>query len=329
MNLMLVDCGILHTYIHYLLYYTTNPPLPPIIHLSIPNSSLHPTIPPAAGKSITSELTWARSGFQIGPRAKMEWLTPLQTAGAYLIAATRLLALMVYYVTIPLHYPIYYTYALVAFLLSPFRFVFHTFLGLASFVVGLVARLKYLYLYFACAAFIGICAGCMLHGTSSFIFVLLGVDSATQQQQQRLRAAAERRQQQQQQQLSRLPPLDEADEEGEEEDDDEDEGQQDEFGDSNSNFSGDSSTRQYSSSLSSSRAGKQPSSSSLLSRSRWGIGGGWSRRKADSRLDDDPLASEMFEDRWKLLRSTEKPRRRRRGLLSQTIHEESSESDFT
>ncbi|KAI1632610.1 hypothetical protein F4809DRAFT_81638 [Biscogniauxia mediterranea] len=236
----------------------------------------------------------------------MDWLTPLQTAGAYLIAATRLLALMVYYVTIPLHYPIYYTYALVAFLLSPFRYLFHTFLGLASFVVGLVARLKYLYLYFACAAFIGICAGCMLHGTSSFIFVLLGVDSATQQQQQRLRAAAERRQQQQQQQLSRLPPLDEADEEGEEEDDDEDEGQQDEFGDSNSNFSGDSSSRQYSSSLSSSRAGKQP-----------------------LRLDDDPLASEMFEDRWKLLRSTEKPRRRRRGLLSQTIHEESSESDFT
>ncbi|KAI0595632.1 hypothetical protein F4775DRAFT_568345 [Biscogniauxia sp. FL1348] len=255
----------------------------------------------------------------------MDWLTPLQTTGVYLIAATRLLALMAYYVTIPLHYPIYYTYALVAFLLSPFRYVFHTFLGLASFVVGLVARLKYLYLYFACAAFIGICAGCMLHGTSSFIFVLLGMDSATQKRQQRLRLAAAAERHQQQQQLSRLPPLDEADEEGEEEDDDEDEGQQDEFGDTNSNLSGDSSSRQYSSSLSSSRAGK------LSSSSRWGslLSSGRSRKKADSRANDDALASEMFDDRWKLLRSTEKPRRRRRGLLSQTIHEESSESDFT
>lgn len=37
--------------------------------------------------------------------------------------------------------------------------------------------------------------------------------------------------------------------------------------------------------------------------------------------------SELFDSRWKLMRAAEKPRRRRRGLLAQTIHEESSESD--
>ncbi|KAI1505889.1 hypothetical protein F5X99DRAFT_174353 [Biscogniauxia marginata] len=256
----------------------------------------------------------------------MEWLAPLQSAGTFLIAASRLVARVAYYVTIPLHYPVYYAYALVAFLLSPFLYMFYMVLGAASFVMGLVARLKYLYLYLACAAIIGICAGCMLHGTSSFLFVLLGVDSATQQQRQRLRLAERRQHKQQQQQ--RLPPLDEADEDGvEEEDDDEDEGQLDEFGDSNSNFSGESSVRQYSSSLSSGRAGKQKSRGDpLLSdkpsgRSRR-MGGG----AEDPRLD---AAAELFENRWKLLRSSEKPRRRRRGLLAQTIHEESSESDFT
>ncbi|KAI5918048.1 hypothetical protein F4810DRAFT_693707 [Camillea tinctor] len=179
----------------------------------------------------------------------MDWLTPLQMAGAYLIATTRLLALMVYYITIPLHYPMYYAYALVAFLLSPFRYVFHTFLGLGSFIVDLIARLKYLYLYFACAAFIGICAGCVLHGTSSFMFVLLGVDQPKEPRQQR---------------VSRLPPLAEAD--------DEDEADEGEFGERD---------RRHSSSPRSNSSGRQPFMPGALARSGRGPD---SRRRGEELL---------------------------------------------
>lgn len=38
--------------------------------------------------------------------------------------------------------------------------------------------------------------------------------------------------------------------------------------------------------------------------------------------------NDLFEKRWSSLRAPEQPRRRR-GLLAQTIHEESSESDFS
>lgn len=56
------------------------------------------------------------------------------------------------------------------------------------------------------------------------------------------------------------------------------------------------------------------------------LSGSW--RRSDKR---QPVAkidtNNLFEQRWKLIRTAEQPRRRRRGLIGQTIHEESSESD--
>lgn len=50
----------------------------------------------------------------------------------------------------------------------------------------------------------------------------------------------------------------------------------------------------------------------------------FSKRQHVAKVDPNDL----FEKRWKLLRTPEHPRRRRKGLLAQTIHEESSESDL-
>ncbi|KAI0840166.1 hypothetical protein F5Y06DRAFT_263856 [Hypoxylon sp. FL0890] len=207
----------------------------------------------------------------------MDWLASLQTFGtSYLYPALKLLLRLCYLVTIPLHYPIYYLLVLVAFLLSPIWYMLHAMSSAALAVVGLVARLKYLYIYLACAAIVGICAGCVLYGTSSFIFISLGVDSSQNRDSDR--------------QISRHPSLD-------------DEPEYDEL--ESTNWSEDTSGRLSASGLT----------------SRWGI----PRRETK----DD--THEMFEKQWKhwkQLRSSEKPRRRRRGLLSQTIHEESS-SDFS
>lgn len=110
----------------------------------------------------------------------------------------------------------------------------------------------------ACAAVIGILAGCVLQGTSSFIFVTLGVDK------------------------SQKRDLD-------------DEEQDFDWTESGT---------------------RSETPSKLPSR----------RTKVKQEPNDD--AYEMFEKQWKLSRSSDKPKRRRRGLLSQTIHEESS-SDLT
>ncbi|KAI0167034.1 hypothetical protein GGR52DRAFT_84628 [Hypoxylon sp. FL1284] len=208
----------------------------------------------------------------------MDWLRPLQTLGtAYLYPALRLAAKLCYIVTIPLHYPIYYLLALIAFLLSPVWYMAHAASRAILAALALVAKLKYLYIYLACAALIGICAGCMLHGTSSFIFVLLGVDAS--------------RKRNCEQDRSELPPL-----EDEEQDYDE--------------FELDS--------------GARPSdSSSWVSTSSFTSAPRPSRSK-----ETKDITRDLLEKQWRLLRSSEKPRRRRRGLLAQTIHEESS-SDFS
>ncbi|KAI0379989.1 hypothetical protein F5Y04DRAFT_111917 [Hypomontagnella monticulosa] len=202
---------------------------------------------------------------------KMDWLVSLQTFGtSYLYPALKLILKLCYIVTIPLHYPIYYLLALVVFLLSPIWYILHSIWRVALAVVGLVTKLKYLYIYLACAAIIGICAGFILRGTSSFIFVSLGIDPTSQKVKEY-------------DQRTKLPPTD----------DDQD------F------YEPESGTRSEDSS------------------SRLSIPGMSSRRARIKRETKDD-AYEMFEKQWKLLRSTEKPRRRRRGLLSQTIHEESS-----
>lgn len=195
----------------------------------------------------------------------------LQTFGtSYLYPALKFIFKLCYIVTIPLHYPIYYLLALVVFLLSPIWYILHSISGAALAVVGLVAKLKYLYIYLACAAIIGICAGFMLKGTSSFIFVSLGIDTSSQKLKEYRRR-------------SQPSPVDD---------------DQDFFEPESGTRSEDSSNRLSIPSIASRRA----------------------RIKRENKDD----AYEMFEKQWKLLRSSEKPKRRRRGLLFQTIHEESS-----
>ncbi|CAJ2507493.1 Uu.00g086790.m01.CDS01 [Anthostomella pinea] len=253
----------------------------------------------------------------------MDYLPALHSAAAVLASTFKFLVRLVYLLTIPLHYPVYYIWALVSFLLSPVRALFNAVLGSLAFAVNMVARLKYLCIYLAFAAMIGICAGCALHRTSSFIYVLLGIDTTTSQKKQK-------RRQLQQDTLSpqgsqRLLPsstndYDYADEEDlylEEDYEGEEEGEgEDSF-----------KTTTYSDGSSSGRPSLTLTSANL-------------RRFKQTRRDVDYHANarkkpadanngDLFENQWKMLRSSEKPRRRRRGLLSQTIHEESSESDFS
>ncbi|KAI0885208.1 uncharacterized protein GGS22DRAFT_163102 [Annulohypoxylon maeteangense] len=204
----------------------------------------------------------------------MDWLTPLQTFGtSYLYPALKLLSRLCYLVTIPLHYPLYYLLSLVVFLLSPIWYMLQAVSNGALAIVDLFPRLKYLYIYLACAAVIGICAGCVLHGTSSFIFVSLGVDTSRDQDSDYRR--------------SNLGDI----------------------SDDELDFDiPESGTR----SEGSSGRLPRPSASSQ-------------RVKSKQEKDD---AYEMFERQWEKLRPSDKPKRRRRGLLSQTIHEESS-SDLT
>ncbi|KAI0472052.1 hypothetical protein GGR56DRAFT_104936 [Xylariaceae sp. FL0804] len=246
----------------------------------------------------------------------------MQSIGGVALALLRLLAHVVYVLTWPLRYPLYGAYALVAFVLSPLRSMFGVAVGGCALVVNAVQRLKYLYVYIACAAIIGICAGFVLHGTSSYIFVLLGVDASSRRAAAAVVAAeSEDEQRRQQQQRRALGATDDDEELAELEEEDEEE--------EKSGLSG-------LSSLATTTGGDNSSSSSRLSWSsagppgsrRFRPGGGKSNNSSGGG-GQQPRASDMLDSQWKLLRSADKPRRRRRGLLSQTIHEESSESDFT
>ncbi|OTB05766.1 hypothetical protein M426DRAFT_319447 [Hypoxylon sp. CI-4A] len=201
----------------------------------------------------------------------MDWLTPLQTFGtSFLYPTLKWFLKLCYVVTIPLHYPLYYLLTLVVFLLSPIWYLLQSISNAALSVLGLATKLKYIYIYLAWATIIGIFAGLVMYGTSSFIFVLLGVDGSQKPGVVRRRPG--------------LTPL-------------EDEDEFDELGFST----------------------RSEDSSSKLS----GTSNSTSRR---GQLKHEPKDDtyETFEKQWKLMRNSEKPKRRRRGLLSQTIHEESS-----
>ncbi|KAI1377324.1 hypothetical protein F4677DRAFT_52923 [Hypoxylon crocopeplum] len=203
----------------------------------------------------------------------MDWLVSLQTFGtSFLYPALKFIVKLCYIVTIPLYYPVYYLLALVAFLLSPIWYTLRAVSSTAVAVVALATKLKYIYIYVACAAIIGICVGCILHETSSFIFVLLGVGAPQKRELDHRR--------------SKLPHLDE-----------------EEFDDLGSTTQSEDSSSIL-------------SMANIISR----------RGKSKQGTNDDVY--DLFEKQWKLVRSPEKPRKRRRGLLAQTIHEESS-SDFS
>ncbi|KAI0810762.1 hypothetical protein GGR55DRAFT_125989 [Xylaria sp. FL0064] len=200
----------------------------------------------------------------------MSWLESLKTAGALVLSTIQFLTRLLYMLSTPLRWPLYYIYASIVFLLSPIWFIFSLGLGTASYAVNLVARLKYLYIYLACAAIIGVCAGFVLHGTSSFIFVLLGIDSASRQQKPR-----DHRYQR--------------------------------------------SVQTYQSSLDEEEKEYDGESSSSAR---------WRRTDRSQKVTAEIKPNDLFEKQWKLVRAPVQSRRRRKGLLGQTIHEESSESDF-
>ncbi|KAI0129965.1 hypothetical protein BJ170DRAFT_593506 [Xylariales sp. AK1849] len=235
--------------------------------------------------------------------ASEDWLSPMRVVGAgvawffaviflgaYQVLSSlfsflaRCLPTYIYnflhFITIPVVYPIWYIskglLGLLAFVLSPVWVLLKAFAGAGSWVVGVLQRLQYLYIYFAIAAIIGIAAACMVHGTSSVIFMVLGITQPS--------SKSGRLSRPQQQQLP--APVGRADE-----DDDGEDGEE----------------------------GDDPESSSTA-QSFW-----------DPPTDVDPhrrpYTQRMNEDRWRQAKSTllspVKPSRRSRGLLAQTIHEES------
>ncbi|KAI1310078.1 hypothetical protein F5Y03DRAFT_48949 [Xylaria venustula] len=202
----------------------------------------------------------------------MAWLESLKTAGALALSAILLLARLLYMLSTPLRWPLYYIYALIVFLLSPIWVAFSFVLGAASYAIDLMASLKYLYIYLACATMIGVCTGFALHGTSSFLFVLLGIDTPSKQRKPRSQQYQD-------------------------------------------------STHMYQSSFDE-EGGKEHDEGSTSS-SRWKRPNG--RQTVTTGLNPNDL----FEKQWKIVRSPMHSRRRRKGLLGQTIHEESSESDFS
>lgn len=110
----------------------------------------------------------------------------------------------------------------------------------------------------------------MMHGTSSFLFVLLGIDTASER----------RRLRDEQREMPLHTPQ--------------------------SSLNGET--------LVEYDKGSSPSA----------IGWRFDRRHHIARID----SSDLLEEERRFLRAREQPRSRRKGLLEQTIHEESSESDF-
>lgn len=212
----------------------------------------------------------------------MDWLTPsLDSAGMVLTYMYNLCLSVLYVAAIPLYYPIYYFVAFIAFLLSPFWYMFSTFSSATMFIISFIARLKYLYIYFACAAIIGFCAAAMLHGTSSMLFLLLGMHPSQQPKEASPLA------------VPRTSSEDPSEAES--------------FGFTWSG--GESSSRISSESLS-------------MRRKKERFGGKDALRRFEN--------SELYENQWNLLSRSAlspQPRRKTKGLLAQTIHEESSESD--
>ncbi|KAI1365368.1 hypothetical protein F5Y08DRAFT_179416 [Xylaria arbuscula] len=200
----------------------------------------------------------------------MSWLDTIKTAGTAALSTVQLVGRLLYTLSTPLRWPLYYIYATINYLLSPVWAIANLGVRAAAYAVDLVASFKYLYIYLACAIIIGSCAGCVLHSTFSFIAILFGWDGAS-----------ERRKRRDQQYLESRHPSAIAHEDDENE------------------YNDDSS-----------------------SSPKW--------QRSDTKESPGELdPNELFEKQWKLVRRPIQPGRRRKGLLGQTIHEESSESDLS
>ncbi|ETS77067.1 hypothetical protein PFICI_10941 [Pestalotiopsis fici W106-1] len=247
--------------------------------------------------------------------ATMDWQTPLSaslgllsTAAVHLFAALywalawislNVVAIIPTYlyravavIATPLTYPLYYLWRLVAFILSPFWVLCSACVGTVSWALDLAVRFKYLYIFFATAALVGILTACLLHGTSNLIFSLLNIaPSSSSSSYSRSSSSYEKAQLR----LQVMDPLegggDYYDSAPKEEEDDD--------GDASS------SSTDFDNLLS------EPASRRIRA--------------------DHPVNNKLLEQAYRQARSTRlspiKPSRRFRGLLAQTIHEESSESE--
>jgi hypothetical protein len=72
----------------------------------------------------------------------MGWVEPLKVAGVLALSTVQLLASLLYMLSIPLRWPLYYIYKTVVFILSPLWVILKLGLGSASFAINLIARLK-------------------------------------------------------------------------------------------------------------------------------------------------------------------------------------------
>ncbi|KAJ3578966.1 hypothetical protein NPX13_g1595 [Xylaria arbuscula] len=207
----------------------------------------------------------------------MSWLDTIKTAGTAALSTVQLVGRLLYTLSTPLRWPLYYIYATISYLLSPVWAIANLGVRAAAYAVGLVASFKYLYIYvsFFVVAFISYRIQYSLGDyvrltTFSFIAILFGWDGAS-----------ERRKRRDQHYLESRHPSAIAHEDDENE------------------YNDDS------------------SSSAKWQRS--------DMKESPGELDPN----ELFEKQWKLVRKPIQPGRRRKGLLGQTIHEESSESDLS
>ncbi|KAI0866142.1 hypothetical protein F4860DRAFT_209787 [Xylaria cubensis] len=77
----------------------------------------------------------------------MSWVTSLKAAGALGLSTLQLLARLLYVLLTPILWCLQYFYASIVFLLSPIRVILSLGLGTVSFIINLITRLKYLYIY--------------------------------------------------------------------------------------------------------------------------------------------------------------------------------------
>ncbi|KAI0144795.1 hypothetical protein BJ166DRAFT_539065, partial [Pestalotiopsis sp. NC0098] len=185
-----------------------------------------------------------------------------------------------------LTYPLYFVWRLLAFLLSPFWALGSALVGTASWAVELAFRFKYLYIYFATAALVGILTACVLHGTSNILFSILNIAPSS--------SSAEY------DEKARMRRLQVVDQSGGEYYESAPKEEYDDDGDASS-----SSSTDFENLLS------EPASRRL-------------------QAGQPMMNTKSIEQAYRQARSTRlspiKPSRRFRGLLAQTIHEESSES---
>ncbi|KAF3022986.1 hypothetical protein E8E14_010126 [Neopestalotiopsis sp. 37M] len=247
--------------------------------------------------------------------ATMDWQTPLSaslgllsTAAVHLFRALAWVLLNVVavvprylyragaVVATPLTYPLYFLWRTLAFVLSPVWALGSACVGVVSWALELAVRFKYLYIFFATAALVGILTACVLHGTSNLLFTLLniapGSSSSSSYQYSRSSSSYQDKKAQ-----MRLQDMDA----GGGGDYYESAPKEEEYDDGDAS----SSSTDFDNLLS------EPASRRIRS--------------------DHPLNNKLLEQAYRQARSTRlspiRPSRRFRGLLAQTIHEESSESE--